>query len=134
MEQLNILVHNTIVSSTSDEVCFVYIPNERIHRGILAARYGEWEIQGDGATYSLDKTKLQLCFKPSTPIQAAFGWKFGTTNFFSVAVPSNPVHTMHDQITAAYAPEHVASTVGMTLVHFFSKEEADAFKQHLGRK
>ena len=46
-----------------------------------------------------------------------------------VAVPSIPAHKrlVPDGLIATYLPEQAASTVGM--VHFFSREEAAAYKR-----
>jgi hypothetical protein len=38
---------------------------------------------------------------------------------------------MQDAVTVFHIPARAAETVGMTVVHFYSEEEADAFKQRL---
>jgi hypothetical protein len=132
MESLNCLLRQTISTATADEVCFIYVPKDQIDKSIFALRFGCAEVESEGVTYSFDKNKLQRCFKASSPTASVFDWTlsippYAERTITSVAVAST--HNRTDHVVATYAPEHAAT--GMTVVHFFAKAEADAFKRSL---
>ena len=137
MEKLDLLLRKTLATSTPDEVAFIYFPKERINKSIFFSRYGNSEIEDDGVTYSLTKEKLLRCFKTKTPNVAKFrNWTLSIPpcadrTITSIAIPSDPAHNKYDDVTAAYLPECRAETAGMTVVHFLSEDEADAFKRHI---
>ena len=137
MEKLSILLRKTIATSTQDEVAFIYFSKERIDKTVLTARFGTSEIEDDGATYSMTKEKIQFCFRTKTSAITKLGsWTLSIPpcaerTITSVALPSDPVHSMQDAVTVFHIPARAAETVGMTVVHFYSEEEADAFKQRL---
>jgi hypothetical protein len=131
MEKLNLLIRKTLSSATADEICFIYVPKERINKDIFAARFGDAEVEDDGVTYSFDKRKLQLCFKNPVPV-TSFSWTLSITPYAersitSVTTVTTPAHNTQDHVTATYAPEHAAATVGMTVLHFFRKADAEEF-------
>ena len=140
MDALNTLLRQTIATTTADEVCFIYIPNERINSTIFATRFGNAEVEGDGVTYSLDKTKLELSLKSATaPLAMMHSWTLSVTPFAertitSVAVPAQHKNPAPDRVIATFLPELAAQTVGMTVVHFFERGEAEAFKQGVERR
>ncbi len=137
VEALNILLRKTLATSTPDEVAFIYVPKERINKRVYMERFGSAEVQDDGVTYSLTKEKLMFCFRSGTQTISKLGsWALDVTpctgrTMTSVALPSSLVHAMEDLVTAIYIPERAAGTVGMTVVHFYSEEEADTFIQRL---
>jgi hypothetical protein len=137
MENVNILLRKTIATSKPDEVAFIYIPKERVDRLILAARYGTDEIEEDGVTYSLTKEKLNMCFRKKTQsITKLSSWVLSIPpcsdkTITSVALESDPAHSMHDAVTAVHLPGRVSETVGMTVVHFFKEADADEFRRRL---
>ena len=137
MEHLHKLLRKTIATSKPDEIAFIYIPNERVDRLILAARYGTDEIEEDGVTYSLTKEKLHICFqKKTSSITKLSSWILSIPpcsdkTITSVAIESDPAHFTHDAVTAVHLPNRVAETVGMTVVHFFNEADADEFRQRL---
>ena len=127
MEKLNLLLRKTLAPATADEVCFTYVPKERIDKDIFTARFGDAEVEDDGVTYSFNKRKLQLCFK--NPVQAVFSWTLSIppyaersiTSVAMVATTATP-----DLVTATYVPEH-ATAAGMTVLHFYKKGAAEEF-------
>ena len=137
MEHLHKLLRKTIATSKPDEIAFIYIPKERVDRLILAARYGTDEIEEDGVTYSLTKEKLNTCFQKKTPsIIKLSRWVLSIPPcsdkiITSVAIKSDPAHSMHDAVTAVHLPNRVSETAGMTVVHFFNEADADEFRQRL---
>ena len=137
MEPLRTLLRKTMATSRPDEVAFIYIPKERVDKLILVARYGTDEIEEDGVTYSLTKEKLNMCFQKKTPsITKLSSWVLSIPpcsdkTITSVAIESDPTHSMHDAVTAAHLPNRVSETVGMTVVHFFNEADADEFRQRL---
>jgi hypothetical protein len=71
---------------------------------------------------------------PQTAPLATHTWTLSVTPFAdreitSVAVPAQNVSRGQDHIIATYLPGHAAATAGMTMVHFFQKDEADAFRR-----
>ena len=130
MEKLNVLLRKTLATATADEICFMYVPKERINPEIFSARFGNSEVEDDGVTYSLNKRKLHLCFKNPT-IVANFSWTLSIPPCAERAITSVAVgaaaHSTQDHVTATYAPTHTASTVGTTVLHFYRQQEADAF-------
>ena len=131
------LLRDTLSSWKTNEIAFIYTPKERIHPDIFATRFGAAEIVGDGVTYSFDRTKLYTCFRKPVPSLTTIAWHlsvppYAERQIFSVATPSDPAHAEQDRVIAAYVPEQAAATTGMTVVHFFSEEEADAFARVVG--
>ena len=133
------LLRKTLATSTPDEVAFIYVPKERINKHIFKTRFGDFELNDDGATYCLTKEKLYVCFKktetPSAPSKLG-SWTLNippcaVRTMTSVSIEGNQVHSINDEITARYIPERAAETVGKTVIHFFDAEEAEAFMRYM---
>ena len=129
MEKLNTLLRKTLATATTDEICFTYMPKEKINLEIFSARFGNAEVEDEGVTYSFNKSKLQLCFK-NPIIVTNSPWTLSIPPYAERAITSVAVvssHEAQDHVTATYAPTHTASTVGTTVLHFYRQQEADAF-------
>ena len=142
MESLNCLLRRTCVTAAADEVCFMYVPKERIDKSILDRRFGIANVEGDGVTYSLNSSQLQLCFTNQEAALSAsldVHWRISIPpcaerNVVSVILRcTSPVHSARDHVISVYAPERAAETEGMTVVHFWRMEFAENFKQFLSR-
>ena len=133
------LLRDTLSSWKTNEIAFIYTPKEHINPDIFATRFGSSEVVGDGVTYSFDRTKLYTCFRKPAALLTTIAWHlsvppYAERQIFSVATPSDPAHAEQDSVIAAYVPEQAAATTGMTVVHFFSEEEANAFARFMGHR
>ena len=140
MEKLNPLLRRTFATATANEICFIYVPKERIDKPIFEARFGDAELQYDGVTYSFDEPKLHQCFDLQPPVSPALStvrWTLSIPpcterSIVTVVLATAKPHAMQDQIIAVYAPSRAAETVGKTAVHFFGEQSAAAFVRRYG--
>jgi hypothetical protein len=56
-------------------------------------------------------------------------------NIFTIVVPRIPARkrSVLDSVIASYLPKQAAPTVGMSVMHFFSLDEADKFTANFTR-
>lgn len=136
---LTALLRKTFATLEQGEIAFIHMPKERLDKKIFAMRFGTTDLEEHGVTYSLTKQKLYICFpKTETGVEVTRLGKWtliippcAERAMTSIAVPSSLNHTLRDEITALYLPDHADTTRGMTVIHFTDDDEAEAFKQHL---
>jgi hypothetical protein len=138
------LLRKALATTTPDEICFVYFPPEEISfspetreriddcTSVLPAI----ETDCDGLIYSLTKERFQYTVQQGLPegfyALPVSAWIISIApcaarSIFSVAVPSARAHTRLDRVIATYMPDDAPITLGRTVVHFFSRDEAEAF-------
>ena len=140
------LLRKALATTTPDEICqcFVYFPpeeisfspetRERIDDGTYVLPAIETDC--DGLIYSLTKERFQYTVHQGLPegfyALPVSAWIISIApcavrSIFSVAVPSARAHTRLDRVIATYMPDDAAITLGKTVVHFFSRGEAEEF-------
>ena len=128
-ETMENLLRQALSKTTPTEVCFVHFPPEEItHLRAIGT-------ESIGAIFSLDKIKLRCILQECVSVHImspVFAWTLSIVpcaqrDIFSIAVQSARRHTRQDSVIATYVPAEAEFTVGMTVVHFFSQEEANVF-------
>ena len=138
------LLRRALATTIPDETCFVYFPpeeicfspetRERIEEctSILPAI----ETDCAGIIYTMTKERFQYIIQECLPGDfyplPVSAWVISIVpcaarSIFSVAVPSARTHMRLDNVIATYMPDDAEQTRGMTVVHFFSRDEAEAF-------
>ena len=132
------LLRQALSKTTPTEICFVHLPlEENIYVTLKVRR----ELDDALATtsirtiYSLDKTQMRCILQECASMRITspvIAWTLSIVpcsqrDIFSIAVHSARRHTRQDTVIATYVPAQAESTVGMTVVHFFSLEEANVF-------
>jgi hypothetical protein len=135
---LDDLLRRALSKTTPTEICFVHLPlEENIYVTLKVRR----ELDDALATtsirtiYSLDKTQMRCILQECASMRITSPVIFWTLSIvpcsprdiFSIAVHSARRHTRQDTVIATYVPAQAESTVKMTVVHFFSQEEANVF-------
>ena len=133
---LDDLLRRALSKTTPTEICFVHLPlEENIHVTIGTAS----ERSSIGTIYSLDKTQMRCILQECASMRITspvISWTLSIVpcsqrDIFSIAVHSARRHTRQDTVIATYVPAKAECTVGMTVVHFFSQEEAMCFWTHV---
>ena len=132
------LLRKALATTEPNEICFVHFPPEEISFSPEAQEHIDEctfsipaiETDCDGLVYSLTKETFQYIQQECLPQRFSSlptcTWTLisivpcAERKIFSVAVPSSRAHTRQDRVFATYVPGQAASTVGMTIVHFFS--------------
>ncbi len=130
-------MRRAVAHTTFEDICFVHYPREEVPVWLLQ------EQALVGVIYTLTKQTLQRiqeeCAASPVPSLLAVAWNRNMVpcvprDIFSVAVQSARGHTRLDSVIEFYVPVQAGATVGMTMVHFFAKDEAKAFvRRHCDR-
>jgi hypothetical protein len=137
-ETIRDVVRRAMAHATNEDICFVHFPREEVPDWLLQAQ--GIEPASVGVIYTLTRQTLRRiqeeCAASPVPSLPSVAWNLNMVpllprDIFSVAVQSARGHTRRDSVIEFYVPAQAGATVGMTMVHFFAEDEANAFVRRL---
>ena len=137
-ETIGDVVRRAMAHTTFEDICFVHFPREEVPDWLLQAQ--GIEPASVGVIYTLTRQTLRCiqeeCAASPVPSLPSVAWNLNMVpllprDIFSVAVQSARGHTRRDSVIEFYVPAQAGATVGMTMVHFFAEDEANAFVRRL---
>ena len=137
-ETIRDVVRRAMAHATNEDICFVHFPREEVPDWLLQAQ--GIEPASVGVIYTLTRQTLRRiqeeCATSPVPSLPSVAWNLNMVpllprDIFSVAVQSARGHTRRDSVIEFYVPAQAEATVGMTMVHFFAEDEANAFVRRL---
>jgi hypothetical protein len=133
-ETIGDVVRRAMAQMTFEDICFVHFPRQEVPDWRLQAQ--DIEPASVGVIYTLTRESLRCiqeeCAASPVPSRPSVAWNLNMVpllprDIFSVAVQSARGHTRRDSVIEFYVPAQAEATVGMTMVHFFAEDEANAF-------
>ena len=137
-ETIGDVVRRAMAHTTLEDICFVHFPRQEVPDWLLQAQ--DIEPASVGVIYTLTRQTLRCiqeeCAASPVPSLPSVAWNLNMVpllprDIFSVAVQSARGHTRRDSVIEFYVPAQAGETVGMTMVHFFAEDEANAFVRRL---
>ena len=137
-ETIGDVVRRAMAHTTFEDICFVHFPREEVPDWLLQAQ--GIEPASVGVIYTLTRQTLRSiqeeCAASPVPSLPSIAWNLNMVpllprDIFSVAVQSARGHTRRDSVIEFYVPAQTEATIGMTMVHFFAEDEANAFVRGL---